>query len=405
LQNVSDTELIQQYTVRRGKIMKKGANPETVVVISDYGINCGIATYTKYLCDALRPLVSDLIILAEHAAGLPEEPGVIRCWDRKSSDYSRLCAEVEKINPDLIIIQHEFGLFHKLNAWNTLMSQLSRWRTVVTFHTVLEHDVPNEVARLDYMTRSLAEAACREIIVHTPRARKTLRARGFSGRVHFIPHGCFAPDRSPRLPSTKYGMYPPHSIFQYGFGGTHKGWEFAIETVERLVKQYHEVIYVGIFNVPISGSNTVYYRSLLDMVKSKGLDNNVAIHRGYQSEDMLKNFIRSSRVALFPYQVPNANWASWGASGAVQLPISMGLPIIMTHYPAFMEFKGRLPLVNTPDEAAAVIDRIFSDKEYEKQVSDQAFAIAEERRWDKVAKWYLGATADKDFNAPVVSCE
>ena len=399
---VSDADLIKTFTVKRGKVMQKDASPDVVVVISDYGVNCGIATYTKYLCDAMRPLVKDLKILAEYGEGVKEEPNVIRCWRRTDSNFSKLLDEVAKINPDLIIIQHEFGLFHKLNAWNTLMSQLSRWRTVVTLHTVLEHNVPSETARLDYMTRSIAEAACREVIVHTPRARETMRSRGFSGRVHFIPHGCFAPDHSPRLPVTKYGMYPQHSIFQYGFGGTHKGWEFAIDTVGHLVAKYPEVIYVGVFNVSsVTSANTVYYRSLLDLIKKKQLENNVAIHYGFQSEEMLRNFLRSSRVALFPYQVPNKNWASWGASGAIQLPISLGVPMVLSDYPAFQEFRGQLPVVSNPKEAADVIDKIFSDPEYEKKLSDAAFNISNERRWDVTAKWYLSVSSSVDFNAPI----
>jgi hypothetical protein len=402
LDGISDNEIIQRYMVRHDRIVPKGSSPETVAVISDYGVNCGIATYTKFLCDAMKPLVSELRILAEDVPNKSkDESHVIRCWNRRDTDFSRLTAEVEKFNPDLIIIQHEFGLFHKLNAWNTLMSQLSRWRTVVTFHTVLEHDVPSEPARLDYLTRSLAEVACREIIVHTPRARQTLRARGFSGRVHFIPHGCFPPERIPKLPSKKYGMYPEQSIFQYGFGGTHKGWEFAINTVEQLVTTFPDVMYLGVFNVTQDLESTVYFRSLLDLIKRKRLEKNVAIHRGYQSEQMLKTLIRCSTVSFFPYQVPNKNWASWGASGAIQLPLSLGSPMILTDYPAFQEFRGRLPIVTTPEEAAREIEKIFRDKDYEKKLSEMSFSIANERRWDKVAQWYLSVQQNADFNAPI----
>jgi glycosyltransferase involved in cell wall biosynthesis len=373
-------------------------------MISDYNVNCGIATYTKYLCDEMKLLVSNLVILAEDitehvGSTFEDEPYVIRCWDRRSTDFSRLYQEVERINPDLIVIQHEFGLFHKMDAWNCLLSQLSRWRTVVTFHTVLEHRVPDLNAQLDYRTRFMAEAPCREIIVHTPRARDTLRDRGYSGRVHYIPHGCFKPQRVDKLPVTKYDMFSSYSIFQYGFGGSHKGWEFAIETVEHLIEKYPDVIYVGLFNVPIFERNDTYFRKLLDLVKAKGLERNVALHRGFQSEEMLRNFIRSCKVALFPYQVPSRNWCSWGASGAIQMPISLGIPMVLSQFPAFIEYAGRIPIVTKPQEAADIIDKIFSDEGYAKQLSEAVFSISEERSWDKAAKWYLSTTKDEDFNA------
>jgi glycosyltransferase involved in cell wall biosynthesis len=408
LSQVSDRELIANYYVR-GTVLQSRDDIQNVVMISDYNINCGIATYTKYLCDELKLLVSNLTILAEDrdddTVTIEDEPYVIRCWKRKDPDFSRLYVEVEKINPDLIIIQHEFGLFHRMDSWNCLLSQLSRWRTAVTFHTVLEHRVPDLKAQLDYRTRFMAEGCCREIIVHTPKARETLRDRGFSGRVHYIPHGCFKPNHMEKLPVTKYDMFSPFSIFQYGFGGQHKGWEFAIETVEILVEKYPEVIYVGLFNVPIYERNDSYFKKLLDLVRKKGLEKNVALHRGFQSEEMLRNFIRSCRVALFPYQVPNRNWCSWGASGAIQMPISMGIPMVLSDFPAFLEYQGRIPIVTTPQDAATEIDRIFSDEEYAKSLSDAAFAISDERSWDKVAKWYLSITKDADYNAEMPSCE
>ena len=408
LSHLSDKEIISNYYVRGDQIQSRD-DIQNVVMISDYNINCGIATYTKYLCDELKLLVSNLVILAEdkmenETSTVEDEPYVIRCWKRNCADFSRLYAEVERINPDLIIIQHEFGLFHRMDIWNCFLSQLSRWRVAVTFHTVLEHRVPDLKAQLDYRTRFMAEVCCREIIVHTPRARETLRDRGFSGRVHYIPHGCFKPQRLAKLPVTKYDMFSQFSIFQYGFGGTHKGWEFAIETVEHLVEKYPEVIYVGIFNVPIFERNDSYFRKLLDIVKKKGLENNIALHRGFQSEEMLRNFIRSCRVALFPYQVPNRNWCSWGASGAIQMPISLGIPMVLSNFPAFIEFQDRLPIVTTPQEAAAEIDRIFSEEEYATTLSEMAFTISNERSWDKIAKCYLSITKDEDYDAEL-SCE
>ena len=401
LSGVSDKDLISNYYVRDNAIQSRD-DIQNVVMISDYNINCGIATYTKYLCDELKLLVSNLVILAEDRIGTAEsvedEPYVIRCWDRSSDDYSRLYQEVERLNPDLIIIQHEFGLFHRMDSWNCLLSQLSRWRVAVTFHTVLEHRVPDLKAQLDYKTRFMAEVCCREIIVHTPKAREALRDRGYSGRVHYIPHGCFKPQRLDKLPVTKYDMFSSYSIFQYGFGGTHKGWEFAIETVEQLVEKYPRVIYVGVFNVPVFERNDAYFRKLLDLVKKKGLEKNIALHRGFQTEEMLRNFIRSCRVALFPYQVPNRNWCSWGASGAIQLPLSLGIPMVLSNFPAFLEYEGRLPIVTTPQEAAEEIDRIFSDEEYANKLSEAAYSLSEERSWDKIARRYLAVTKDVDYD-------
>jgi glycosyltransferase involved in cell wall biosynthesis len=398
---VSDSEIISKYEIRNQSIERIGsivAKPR-IAVISNWKVNCGIATYTEYLVEGLKKIAGQIKIFAEHADNVPVESDVIRCWDRKG-DYSRILPEIEKYNPDLIIIQHEFGLFHKVNIWQSLLSQLSRWRVLTTFHTVLEHRVQNADASLDYRSRCFAEMACPEIIVHQKKARETLRDRGYSGRVHYIPHGCFDPWREKRLQPQKYGMYTDYTMFQYGFGGRHKGWEFAIETVDILKNKYPDLIYLGVFNIPVHGEREtyLYHLELLDLIKKKGLTENVSIIRGYQSETMIRNLLSGVKVGLFPYQSPK-NWFSWGASGAVQMPLSMGVPLVLGDFSQFEEYRGKLPIVKTPHDAAQEIDRLFSDTDYWKQMSDTSYRISGERTWNKVAQWYLSCTPDKDFDA------
>jgi glycosyltransferase involved in cell wall biosynthesis len=401
LSDFSDKDLITKFEIKDGNIQKKGTEVKKpkVALVSDWGINCGIATYSKYLADALKPLVGELLILAEEAEGAVEEPNVIRCWNRKG-DYLRIIEEADKFNPDLIIIQHEFGLFHKINLWQSLMSQLSRWRVLTTFHTVLEHRVPNIDASLDYKARCFAEMACPEIVVHQKKARDTLRDRGYSGRVHYIPHGCFSPNNTRKLKPDKYGMYPDQTIFQYGFGGRHKGWEFAIDTVEILKEKYPEILYLGVFNLPVGGEvhASNYHQELVERVRSKGLTKNVSLISGFQSETMLRNIISGVKVGFFPYQSPK-NWFSWGASGAVQLPLSMGLPLVLGDFSQFEDYRGRIPLVKTSQEAAQEIDKLFSDIEYWRKRSEGSVALSEERSWSKVAAWYLECTRNDDFDA------
>jgi len=399
-------ENFSQFLVRDGQLMEKDQIPHKqlrVAMLSDYGIKCGIATYTKFLCDALRPIVGELRVFAEDAEGIdPAEDqadSVVRCWHR-TGDYSRILPLMREYNPDIIFIQHEFGLFHKVNEWNSLLSQLSRWRTLTVFHTVLEHNVPGKAAQLDYRCRALSEAACPEIIVHSPRARATLRDRGYSGRVHHIPHGCLDPNPE-RLPSTNYGMLPAHSIFQYGFGSRHKGWEVALDVVELLKPKYPDLIYIGQFSLSDFGQEgqIAYHRQLIDEIEKRDLIKNCAIHRGFFTEKMLSNFIQSCRVALFPYQIPNENWASWGASGAIQRPLSHGVPLVLSNFPQFAEFEGILPICHNAAEMAETIDRIFSDPVYEKSLSDTALKIADTRRWSRVAEWYLNCSPTEDSNS------
>lgn len=380
------------YTVHGDTLWLKSELPKSlkrVAFISDYGVQCGIATYTEYLVNAMRPLVASIKVFAEEN-GDGDTDEVIRCWAR-NAQYQGIIDEVKKYNPDVIFLQHEYGLFHNHAQFNSLMSQLSKWKTVVTLHTVLEHDVPDQNASLDYMSRVLTEFACPEVIVHARRAGTTLRARGYSGMIHYVPHGCVSRTELAPLPATKYGMFTLHSIFQYGFGGRHKGWEMAIDVVDRLRSKYPDIFYLGAFSLSpqASSSDIQYHEELLDLVRKRGLEKHVALQRGFQSEQMLTNLARCSRVALYPYQRPNASWASWGASGAVQLPISLGMPIVLSDFPCFQEFEDLFPVCKTSLEMAWAIDRIFSDPGHEADLRANARALAEATSWKNTAIRYL----------------
>jgi glycosyltransferase involved in cell wall biosynthesis len=186
-------------------------------------------------------------------------------------------------------------------------------------------------------------------------------------------------------------MYTSHSIFQYGFGGKHKGWEIAIDVVDLLKNKYPDVFYLGAFSLSpfASATDVAYYNELLDKVRARGLEKHVAIQKGFQSEEMLIHLARCSRVALYPYQRPNASWASWGASGAVQLPISLGMPVVLSDFPCFQEFEGHLPVCKTPAEMAQVIDKIFSDSKYEASLRQESVQLSLDRSWDNTVKKYL----------------
>jgi len=196
-------------------------------------------------------------------------------------------------------------------------------------------------------------------------------------------------------------MFSQHTIFQYGFGSRHKGWHIGIDIVDKLKHKYPDIIYIGMLNISdyAKDEQTKYFYSLLEEVKERGLEKHVALHKGYQSEEMLANFIKCSRVAFFPYQAPNDYWASWGASGAIRLPLSLNIPLVLSDFSQFAEFEGILPTCKSTDEFIEVVDKIFSDKKYENHLKMLSRKICKERSWDKVAQWYLDCNIERDFNA------
>ena len=380
---------LKAYVVKNNVLTRKREEDWSklkIAMISVYGINCGIATYTKSIVNEMRGLVKELRIFAEHTDS-PScddiKENVVRCWNR-GRDYSRILPAIEEYNPDIIYIQHEYGNFPHGAKWNVLMTQLARWRVITVLHSVYEHE-----------DKLIFEAANQEVIIHSPLCLDILRKKGFTYPIHLIPHGNLPVDTRPIYNSLKN----EHSLFQFGFGFEYKGWETSIEVVERLKKIYPDIVYIGIFNISKFSEEfqNRYYFKLLDDIKRKGLENNIALIKGYQPESVLMSYIKQSRVGIFPYR-NHPQYIVYGASGAIRLPLITGLPMVLSDYTFFVDLKDYTPVCKTVDDYATSICRLFEDKDYYSQVRLNLLGFAEQRLYSNTAKWYLSCRPDKDFN-------
>ena len=399
LETINKHVLVTEYIVWRNKIIRQSElwdmpiEELRVAVISLYSINCGIATYTKYLCDAMRPLVKELKIFAEDAE--PEfcindaQDNVVRCWDRRD-DYMRIFPEIESYNPDLIIVQHEYGSFSRGASWNALLGNLSRWRTLVMLHSVYDH--PDKL---------IFEAPCQEIITHSLGGKKLLKAKGIDHcPIHYVPHGCLS--ELGRINTKFSNVGSDHLLFQYGFGFEYKGWDNAILIVDKLKEKYPDVMYVGIFNTSKYAKkfHDHYYDLLIEKIRQRNLQKHFTLLKGFRSEEVLLSYLSQSKVGLFPYW-NHHEWRVYGGSGAVRLAMASGIPLVLGDVPFFEEFRGYIPICQHVDEYVDTISRIFEDKPYEESIKQNIAKFISERTWDKVARWYLECKPDKEFVAPV----
>lgn len=395
--NETPENVLRNYAVWRNNLIKKtdleNLPPQNlrVAMVSQYGINCGIATYTKYLCDELRPLVADLRIMAEDADPKDcindKQENVVRCWKR-TGDYSRIIRAMEEYQPDLIYVQHEYGALNHGANWNTLIGHLNaRWRTIVVLHSVYDHK-----------DKLIFEAPCQEIIVHSMSGRDLLRKKGVDhATINYIPHGCMKLNPYQIRFSA---IESKHMLFQYGFGFEYKGWENCLEIVEKLKKKYSDLVYVGIFNVSkfSEAFNNSYFDRLMTMARERGLENNFVLHKGFRSEEILQSYMAQCQVNLFPYW-NHHEWRVHGASGAVRLALASGVPTIVGDVPFFSEFKGYIPVCGKIDEYVATITELFENQAYRESVQKKTIEFITERTWDKIAHWYLQCRPKTDFIA------
>ena len=86
-----------------------------IAFISTFIDQCGIATYTEELAAAMQELGHSVSVFAEYTS-TPEparwEIPYERCWSREDpTTLSNVLAKLSNAKPDVIHVQHEFGLF------------------------------------------------------------------------------------------------------------------------------------------------------------------------------------------------------------------------------------------------------------------------------------------------------
>ena len=378
LNNISDTDIILKYKYNNKfytKYSNKSAKDLKIALVSNYGTKCGIATYSKFLYDEIIKLIGDYKLFIEkndiyeiENPNIPDDK-IMPCWKR-GEGLSELVFKLKEYDPDIIWINHEYGLFPDAKHWLSFISQLSDYRIITTLHSVFHHK-----------DKTICEAVIPEIIVHLDGAKDVLKnEKKISGNVYVIPHGCYPLDNN-RL----WNFYKSeHTIIQMGFLFRYKGWQEALKTINLLKPKYKDIFFTGICSESPFATieHQIYYNELIELINQLDIKDNVSLIRGFQSENVLDSYFKTNRVALFPY-VSHPEHEVFGASGAARLAMSKGLPVISSNVNHFID----LPTIKavSPEQMAQEIDKIFSDNQlYQEQLDKQNKYIIE-NSWTQVA--------------------
>lgn len=381
LDHVSNSDLLLHYRFKDGRFSSshddRPASDLKVAFITNYRQQCGISTYAENLFPEIVQHLGDYRLFVEtndDPTG-PLESKAITCWTR-GKPLTSLVQAVKKYDPDVVLINHEYGLFPDARHWLSLISQLSEYRVITILHSVF----PSHADKI------ICEAALPEIIVHQEAAKLALQKdKDIPGKVHVVPHGCYAAENIGKL----WNLYhSPHTFIQCGFGFRYKHFEYSLEAVKLLKSKYPDIFFTALFSE--SPHNTVghqmYFNELMDMATKLDIQEHVAIIRGFQSETTMDSYLRTNTVAVFPYGSEKEHQV-FGSSGAARLAMSKGIPVISSSIPHFAD----LPTVkaDTPQQIANELDRLFSNSQLQKEQIDKQLSFIEDNSWKNTAKRFI----------------
>lgn len=375
---VSSLDLIAKFRFRnnnlKSKYTKKTAKELKVAFVGNWKMQCGIATYAEKLWGEVGKLVGDYKLFVEKIDSVVPSEKVVPCWKRGES-LQELAQEIKNYDPDIVWIQHEFGLWPNACRWLSLMNQLSDYRVIITMHSVFYH-----------RDKTIAEAAMPEVVVHLDGGREVLKdIKKIPGKVYVIPHGCEPCVSRERL----WNFYKtPHTFMQFGFGFRYKGWENSIKAAAILKQKYPDVFFTGLFSESEFNKveHQLYYNELMTLVDSLKIRDNVAIIKGFQSDETLDSYLRTNRVVIFPY-VSHPAHEVYGASGAARLAMSKAVPVITTSVNHFSD----LPTLkaDTPEALALELEKLFSNPDAAKAQVERQIKYLDDNTWDKIAARYI----------------
>lgn len=309
--------------------------PLTIGMLSTFPpTRCGLATFTDALCAALaatgtvatRVVRVDDLVPAGPAASRPGTSvvGVLH----PDSRASRAAAAEELGACDVVVVQHEFGIYGGADGDEVLdVLDLLTVPVVVVLHTVRDAPTPHQRAVIDRIAE-LAGA----VVVMTRAAHDLLLAHYTvpESKIHVIPHG--VPHVTPaggRAP----GGRPV--ILTWGLLGPGKGIEWGIRALPALADLDPRPVYriAGQTHPKILAVAGEGYRSWLAALARKlGVADDVEIDGRYRNGPDLARLVAGADIVLLPYDSREQT-----TSGVLVEAIAAGKPVIATRFPHAVE--------------------------------------------------------------------
>ncbi len=345
-------------------------------------IECGIATYTKALNKALRKLQNETFVISPIGA---QGKGVFPIYMPKSPSFaSDVFSTSIRMTPDVMHIQHEYGLYGPQKGVDVieliLRYQITGIPVVTTLHTVNAGPDYQESLILKYIIDGSSA-----VIVHEEFQRDLLVNNiGPSDKIRVIEHGIRETGPISQA-KKKLELEGKKVIMLCGYFRPTKGYHKIIELFPRICEQDKDVILV------VAGKSRNiefddYRRQLFKQMNNSPVVDRIEIFRGQFPQYTFDTLLSAADVVVLPYE-------TGAQSGMMAQCFAMNKPVVASNLVAFknlMERSGGGLICENDDDYITNIFRILNDNDLQKQMKEDIKKyISTHAGWDLIAREHI----------------
>ncbi|MDP3739353.1 MAG: glycosyltransferase family 4 protein [Hyphomonadaceae bacterium] len=352
---------------------------------------CGIATFTHDAFTSLRDQspTAEWHVVAMNDTGstydYPEDVTHVLPQDDPKA-YVRIADVLNLSGVEVVIVQHEFGIFGG-EAGSNLLLLMRRLRmpVIVWLHTVLEHPTPVQKRVMDEILHLAAGA-----IVMTWKGAEIIQRvhRVGPSKVHVIPHG--APER-PFASTEKFkaalGFAGQKLLMTFGLISPNKGVETIIRALPGILSQHPDTHYlvVGATHPHLLARDGETYRdSLVALAESLGVAEHFGFINRFVDQQELVDLLQAADIYVTPYLTE-----AQITSGTLSYAIALGKPVISTPYwhatEALADGVGIICNFHDSEAFGREITSLLSNQVRREAMARRAWKAGEPSRWRKVA--------------------
>lgn len=313
--------------------------------------------------------------------------------------YRNAAELVRRVRPDVVSVQHEYGLW---GIWGQELEQDFTLRfidavssgarptpVVTTLHTI--RPSPPEIER--NVLRGIVEHSAATVAMARVGAMILMEDYGISpDTVAHIPHGVPVVQRLPRRHfKRELGFEGRIIISTIGLLDPRKGIEYAIRAMPAVVEKHPQVLYL------IAGETHPSYRralgeqyrnELLALVEELGLSNHVCFVNQYLSDQEIVDYLQASDIYLTPYLDRNQI-----TSGTLAFAVGTGKAAISTPYihatEAVAEGRGLLAEFRSAESIAHCLLLLLDHPEQRQDMERRMAEYGRQDAWPTVGARYV----------------